>query len=91
MPPLDKIPAKLGKFRISYEFLIQGLNIPETARIITVQPDPDGTSFTVVLMDPGLEEIKEGHLIPEYTPMMTRETHDCGHETIVWEWREPLE
>ena len=91
MNSITKIPARLGRFQVSYEFLLQGLDIPETARVITVQPDSDGRSFTVIVMDESLEEVTDEHFIPKYIPVMTATEHDCGHRIVTWDWRKPVE
>ena len=87
--------AKVGRFTVSREMIIQALNMPKDSKIHRVVDAVNYLRGDVefYVEHDALNNVKEGEMIPKITPMITRHTHVCRcnesvqvFETFDWDW-----
>ena len=87
--------ARIGRFTVSREMIIQALNMPKDSKIHRVVDAINYLRGDVefYVEHDSLNEVEEAMMIPKVMPMITKHTHvcKCGEteqtfETFEWDW-----
>ena len=71
--------ARLARFRVSNALIAQMLNLPDGAKITSVENDTNNPECVVLFVEHWqLDMVKNGELIPEVNPTYTTVHFDWG-------------
>lgn len=90
-PPANDLGPHKGVLRVSYQLLVELLQLPEGARIERiVESTLEVDILQFVVAHPDLSEVGEGQIIPIVNPTFQTEQCDGPHGvTSFVEWGEP--
>ena len=87
--------AKIIRFTVSRQLLLQALHIPADATIHQVRDDVNhfAGDLEFYVEHDSLDDVAEGDVIPKKIPMITRSTHVCtcndeerSFDEYEWDW-----
>ena len=87
--------AKICRFTVSRQLILQALNMPLDAEIRRVRDDVNCFSgdLEFYVEHDSLDEVEDGCVIPRKMPMVTRKTHVCtcndeerSFDEYEWDW-----